>query len=178
MRLHIKVGVSVESLAFVHFCVQECNFCVWYFSHKFYCIVVVVCACYKYLDIVFVCVPQTEDIVFQTSGLIMLFLIMPLRISRKGSPMLWRLKIGCFNKWFTALLIKWKKYKKENSKSLKFGYSGAGWMNLILLLKTVIKAPKVFKTWHTYKTWNQKWTLCWIWMIPFEDPSSLLSLDP
>ena len=26
MRLHIEGGVSVESLAFVHFCVQECNF--------------------------------------------------------------------------------------------------------------------------------------------------------
>ena len=42
MRLHIEGGVSVESLAFVHFCVQECNFWVWYFSRKFYCIVVVV----------------------------------------------------------------------------------------------------------------------------------------
>ena len=26
MRLHIKGGDSVESLAFAHFCVQECNF--------------------------------------------------------------------------------------------------------------------------------------------------------
>ena len=26
MHLHIKGGVSVESLAFVQFCVQECNF--------------------------------------------------------------------------------------------------------------------------------------------------------
>ena len=26
MRLHIEGGVSVESLVFVHFCVQECNF--------------------------------------------------------------------------------------------------------------------------------------------------------
>ena len=47
MRLHIEGGVSVESLAFVHF----------------HCIVVVVCSLNKFFDIVLVCVPQTEDIV-------------------------------------------------------------------------------------------------------------------
>ena len=78
-----SVGVSVGSLAFVHFCAQECNFWVWYFSRKFYCIVVVDCPCKEFLILSsFVSHRQRTSSInlFQRSGLILLLLIMPCSI--------------------------------------------------------------------------------------------------
>ena len=74
---HLKDRILVASDTIVHFRVQKCSFCFWYFSPEFDCRMEVVCLWKEFFYFVSACVPYWYDVIdkpFQKMGLILLCL--------------------------------------------------------------------------------------------------------